>query len=188
MTLDEKLRIFYDSTIADATKQSEDILLDYQASLRNIFETHKHESEEKAALTLEVESQKLVQEKNKILSVQALDLKRQLNERTEILKNKLFNDVHKRLVSYMETVEYMELLVKHIKDAIAFARGESMTIYINSSDASKKEKLEKLTGFSLNISTMDFWGGTRAVIHEKNILIDRSFSAKFAEEKDTFSL
>lgn len=188
MTLDEKLRVFYDSTIADATKQSEDILVEYQASLKNLYEEHKKESEEKAAFTLETESKKLVQEKNKVLSIQSLDFKRQLNEKNEDLKDALFVDIKKRLEDFMKTNEYIDLLVNQIKSAVSFARDDAMTIYINASDQDKKADLEARTNTPVTISTIDFMGGTRAVIHEKNILIDRSFSTKLADEKDTFTL
>ena len=188
MTIEEKLRLFYDTTIADATKQSEKIIDDYQESLKKIYEEHKKEAEEKAIFTLDVESQKLVLDKNKILSLQSLNYKHQISEKTESLKEVLFEDVKKRLFSFMKTDNYFELLVKQIKDASEFAKGDEMTIYINSSDSDKKDSLEEKTKVPITISTIDFMGGTRTVIHSKNILIDRSFSTKFAEEKETFSL
>ncbi|MEG1457986.1 MAG: hypothetical protein RSB37_03080 [Acetivibrio sp.] len=188
MTLDEKLRVFYDSTIADANKQSENILFEYQESLKNIYEEHKKEAEEKAAFTLELEAKKLVQDKNKMLSLDNLDFKRQIKEKTEALKDILFEEVMNKLTSFMKTEDYFILLEKQIREAASFARGDHITIYINQSDLNKKESLEEKTGVSLTASTFDFWGGTRAVIHEKNILIDRSFSTKFSEEKDSFSL
>lgn len=188
MTLDEKLHVFYDSTIADATKQSEEILEEYKASLDKIYEDYKKEAEEKAAFTLEAESQKLIQEKNKILSVKNLDFKRQLNEKTEELKNILFEEIKSRLLSFMKTEEYTALLIKQINLALDFAKGDKMTIYINPSDEGRKKVLEEKTGFLLTVSSIDFMGGTRAVIHERNILIDRSFSTRLSEEKEVFSL
>ena len=188
MTIEEKLRIFYETTIADATKQSEVIIEEYKTSLKNMYEEHKREAEEKAVYTLDIECQKLVQEKNKVLSLQSLDFKRQISEKTACLNNELFEDVKKRLLSFMATPDYNELLVKQIKEAIEFAKNDEHTIYINITDADKKAFLEEKTGASITVSTIDFMGGTRTVIHDKNILIDRSFSAVFAEEKEMFSL
>ncbi|MFA9463467.1 MAG: V-type ATP synthase subunit E [Velocimicrobium sp.] len=188
MTIEEKLRIFYDTTIADATKQSEVIITEYKASLKNIYDEHKKEAGEKATFTLDVECQKLVQEKNKDLSLQSLEFKRQINEKAEALKSLLFEDVEKRLLAFMTTKEYTALLVSQINAANKFSSEDEMTIYINHSDADKKAFLEKATGSSITISTIDFMGGTRAVIHSKNILIDRSFLTKFSEEKDMFTL
>lgn len=188
MTLDEKMRVFYDSTIEDATMQSKKILTEYQESLQVMFEEHEKEAREKAKFTLETESQKLVQEKNKVLSMQSLDFKRQLNEKNEVLKNELFLDVERKLKSFMKTEEYIQLLIKQINEAVDFARSDEIIIYINSSDENLKNRLEMETNTPITISNIDFMGGTRAVIQEKNILIDRSFSSKFMQEKDTFTL
>lgn len=83
----------------------------------------------------------------------------------------------------MTTPAYDDLLVKQILSALAFANGTEIQIYINPSDADKKTMLEEKTGITLTVSTIDFIGGTRAVIHEKNILIDHSFLTKMEEEK-----
>ena len=50
-----------------------------------------------------------------------------------------------------------------------------MTIYINPSDADKKTYLEERTGMTLTISKVDFIGGVRAVVPEKNVLVDYAF-------------
>lgn len=188
MTIEEKLRVFYETTIADATRQSEQIIEDYKASLKVMFEEHKKAGEEKAALILEAETQKFQLEKNKVLSLQNLEFRREINKRADELKIGLFEDVKDRLLSFMSTQEYTDLLVKQIKESAEYAKGDKVTIYINSSDSDKKAFLEEKTGAALTISSIDFMGGMRAVIHDKNILIDRSFLAAFNEEKETFSL
>ncbi|MDK2808533.1 MAG: V/A-type H+/Na+-transporting ATPase subunit [Clostridiales bacterium] len=188
MTIEEKLRVFYDTTIADATKQSEEIIKEYKLSLEKIYEDHKREVEEKATYTLSAECQKLVQEKNKDLSLQALEYKRLLSEKVESLKKILFDDIQTRLISYMQTEDYTNLLIHQVTEASKYAKQDEITIYINASDADKKEVIEEKTGTSVTISSIDFIGGTRAVIHSKNILIDRSFSSLFEEEKEQFTL
>ncbi|MDF2951974.1 MAG: V-type synthase subunit [Anaerocolumna sp.] len=88
----------------------------------------------------------------------------------------------------MKTPEYTQLLTSQIVKAKEFANGEEMIIYINSSDESLKETLEAKTGAKLTISNRDFIGGTRAVMQEKNILIDNSFITRFKEAKNEFVL
>ena len=61
-----------------------------------------------------------------------------------------------------------------------------MTIYINPTDSSKKDVLEKRTGAVLTISKEDFLGGIRAVIHDRHILIDNSFFFLLEKEYDKF--
>lgn len=186
MKLDKKLEHFYQSVIDDATTQSECILKEYEASLKQKYEEAKIDIKRKADLTLKVETDNIIREKNKILSTEALDIKRQLNCKDNELKERLFTDVYNKLVEFMKTPEYTDLLVREIKEAVTFSRGEAMTLYINASDADKKSYLEEKTGATLTISTTDFLGGTRAVIHDKHILINNSFITKLAEEKDIF--
>ncbi|MDO5518879.1 MAG: V-type ATP synthase subunit E [bacterium] len=186
MKLDVKLDHFYKSVIDDATTQSAKILEEYKEQLAKMYEDRKAEMLEHQALTIKNETDNVAREKNKQLSSEAINIRRQLSEKKDELKDSLFKDVTAKLDAFMKTSAYDELLVREIKSAKDFGKDEEIIIYINSSDASKKEMLEKKSGAQLTISTIDFKGGTRAVIHEKNILIDNSFVTKLAEEKENF--
>lgn len=186
MKLDKKLDHFYQSVIEGANGQSEDILKEYQATLAKEFENTKLEYERKAVHTLKVETDNLIRQKNKTLSSDALEIRKKIKEKQDDIKERLFEDVKVKLTTFMATTAYEELLVKEIQAANTFANGDKMTVYINASDSAKKASLENQTGVTLTISTMDFLGGIRAVIHEKHILIDYSFTTRLAEEKDSF--
>ena len=86
----------------------------------------------------------------------------------------------------MKTEEYPRLLISYIEKAARFAGGAAMTIYINPTDADKKEYLEEHTGMALTVSKEDFIGGVRAVIQEKNILIDHAFKGAIENEYRKF--
>ena len=86
----------------------------------------------------------------------------------------------------MKTEAYTHLLVEYIEQAARYADGEAMTIYINPTDEEKKEYLEEHTGMQLTVSKEDFIGGVRAVIRERNILIDRAFKGALDEEQRSF--
>ncbi len=88
----------------------------------------------------------------------------------------------------MKTSEYTDLLCTQIKNAVDFAKGDAITLYINPSDADKKSMLEERTGASLTVSNRDFIGGTRAVIPSHSILIDNSFFTRLEEAKSSFTL
>lgn len=62
-----------------------------------------------------------------------------------------------------------------------------MTLYINPTDEDKKGYLEEHTGMRLTVSKEDFIGGVRAVIHERNILIDYAFKGAVEREYDRFT-
>lgn len=188
MTLDEKMRIFYDSTIADATEKSNAIIEDYKKTLDAALEEHKATARQKAEATLHSESQKLIQEKNRTLALEHIQFKRQLGEKNALLEEIIFSDVEKKLDNFMKTEEYRKLLEHQILYALKFSGDDEIHIYLNPTDSDKKSLLESRTGAHLLISKIDFIGGTRAVIHEKNILIDSSFLSRLEEQKASFSL
>lgn len=188
MTLDEKLDQFYKSAIDSATSQNIQIIDEYQKSLQKIYDEHKKDALRKAEVSYRVESDKLKREKNRQLSNEAIGIKRKISEKSADLTEILFQDVTSRVYAFMKTPEYITMLEKQINLALEFARGDEMTIYINISDESIKKSLEEKTKTHLTLSNRDFIGGIRAVIHEKNILIDHSFCTKLEEAINTFAL
>ena len=99
----------------------------------------------------------------------------------------LFEEVNEKIAEYMKTEDYKNLLVTYIEKAATFADGAAMTIYINPSDEDKKQYLEEHTGMSLTVSKEDFTGGVRAVIHDRNILIDHAFKGGIEREYQKFA-
>lgn len=188
MTLDEKLELFYNAAMENATNQNIQIIDDYKQSLQVIYDDYKKEALRKAEISLRTESENLVREKNRTLSNESIKLKRLVSEKSAELTEKLFEEVKAKLNDYMTTSNYFDLLNAQIKHAKEFALNDDITIYINPTDAPLLASLESNTGVKLTISVIDFYGGTRAVIHAKNILIDNSFLTKLEESKNTFTL
>ncbi len=188
MTLDEKLEQFYKSAVDSATSQNLQLVDEYKKSLQKIYDDHKEDVTRKSEIAFRAASEKLIREKNIALSTETINIKRKINEKAAEITDKIFKEVYERVLSFMKTPDYMNLLAKQITTANNFARGEEVTIYINPSDENLKAELESKAGVTLTISTIDFIGGIRAVIHKKNILIDNSFLTKLEESKDTFML
>lgn len=186
MTLDEKLDQFYHAAIESATNQNIQIVEDYRKSLQAVFEDHKNEALKKAAAAYQAESDKLLRDKNRELSAEAIKLKRKTSDKSTELTDKLFNEVKEKLIQFKTTPAYYNLLRCQIKDAVEFARGDNIIIYIDPSDLDLKASLEADTNVLLTVSTRDFTGGTRAVITDKNILIDNSFLARMEELRSSF--
>lgn len=186
MTLEEKIEHLKNASIEEARASGNRIIKEHSAALEKIFNDHKETSLRQAELTLKTETNRARQDLNKALAKSQLDLKRKQGKCHTQLKNKLFKRVLELAADYMKTSAYDDLLAKHIENALAFAQGADMTIYMNPTDSSKKAALEKRTGASLTISKEDFLGGIRAVIHDRHILIDNSFSSLLEEEYDKF--
>lgn len=186
MTTEEKLQSFYESSTEEAARQAEAMLSDHKAALNQIFEEHQSDMRRKAELQIQTETDKLKKSANKELSKAQLDIKRELGEEQERLKDTLFAEVSDLLANFMETEEYNRLLSKQINDALAFAKTDKIIIYIDPVDEQKRQSLEYATKASLTISEYSFQGGTRAVIPSRKILIDNSFETKLALAKHDF--
>lgn len=186
MTLEEKIEHLKNASMEEARASGNRIIKEHSDALEKLFNEHKEASFRQAELTIKTETNRAKQDLNKALAKSQLDFKRKQGVCQTQLKNKLFKRVLALTDDYMKTTAYDDFLIKHIKNALTFAQGADMTIYINPSDAAKKSALEQNTDAVLTVSKEDFLGGIRAVIHDKHILIDNSFSSLLEEEYEKF--
>ena len=184
MTLEEKLENISQAAIEDATKQGDALIQEYQQDIDKAIKIHEEELEKRNIAEYEYQYAKLEREKNKAISQAMLESKMTITKKTEELSEKLFDLVKSKLAAYKKTPEYESYLLKLIQSSVDFSNGNEIAIYIDPSDASLKEALEKKSGKTITISTEEFFGGIRAIITEKNILIDESFATKISEEKE----
>lgn len=187
MNLNEKLQNFYSSVIDNATAQGTDIIEEYKISLEKTYDERRQAALKKARDTYRMEHDAIIREKNRRLSHLTIDLKRRVIEHTSDFTDKIFEEVKERLIAYMESGAYKNYLKARILEAYEFARGDDIIIYINPSDEALKPILEEETGLDITISNRDFFGGMRAVIPSRTILIDHSFVTKLSEARDSFN-
>ena len=188
MTTDEKLKHFLDTSMEDAKNQSEAMINEYTAALDKLFEEHKSETTRRMELRLKTEKERQSREKNKELALKQIAIRHEITDKSEELTNMIFVEVEDMLEKFMQTPDYEKLLIKQIKEALDFAAGEPMTIYIDPSDASLQAALELATGAQIKLSSDTFKGGTRAIISSRSILIDNSFEQKLQEARNGFTL
>ncbi len=186
MTLEEKIEHLRKATMEEARADGNRILEQHKASIDQIFEDHKETALRQAQLSIKTEEDNSKQQKNKVLSTTLVELKREQGRTQSQLKAQLFQKVRALVDDYMNTPEYTALLVSYINQAITFAKDEPLEIYINATDKDKVAYLEKETGIAPNLSKDDFIGGTRTVLRDSNVLIDRSFASAIADEQDNF--
>ncbi len=188
MTLEEKLVNFEESAILAATEKRTELINSYEKALKKEFTEKKKMLDEKAALKVKASTEELKRKANQMLSTETLNAKRLVNEKSVALTNSLFKDVLEKLLEFKKTEEYFKLLLDQILYAVEFADSLPMSIYIDKSDEALLYKLRNLSNFQVKLSNIDFIGGTRAVIHDKNILIDNSFLTKIDELKEDFNI
>ena len=169
MTVDEKITRLQESAMQEARSKGNAIVEQHKKALTHVFEQHKAEALIQADTRIKAEKTSVKQQLGMANSKAALELKRELG------------------AAYMKTEKYQDLLVKYIEKAVAYSDRGEMTIYVNPTDADKKAYLEEKTGFTLSISKEDFIGGIRAVIPERNILVDYAFKGALEREYQKFA-
>lgn len=170
----------------EARAQADAIIRQHRAALENINEQHRAEAVRQSETRIKAEETVIRQQFSMATSQAQLEMKREMGRAQKKYKKELFHEVREKLDDFMKTEEYKRVLISYIEKAATFAGGESMTIYINPTDEDKKEYLEEHTGMTLTVSKEDFTGGIRAVIHERNILIDYAFKGSLEREYQKF--
>ena len=188
MTLEEKLEKFKTSAIDNATKNCLLMIENYEQTAKSDFEEYKSQAQEKYKNTLKVKSQDIIKKKNQNLTKEKLEAKRLVNNKSLEIKNDLFSEITKKLQEYKKTPDYLNTLISEINKVIDFAKQSNFIVYLDPDDYSLKDTLEKETGITLTINEESFDGGIKAIIQDKNILIDESFASKIEEERSKFSL
>lgn len=187
LTLEEKISHLKDAAMEEARAEANAIMKQHEDALAGVFEQHRAEDIRQSETRVKTERVHANQQLNMAMSKAQLELKRELSKTQNELKKALFQEVEALVQEYMKTEDYKRLLVEYIRKAAKFADGAAIKIYINPTDADKKEYLEEYTGMMLTVSKEDFIGGVRAVIRERNILIDHAFKGALENEYQKFS-
>lgn len=187
MTTEEKLQHFYEVSMDTAREEATKVLDEYKAALETEMERHKQEKQAASESQFKIDSDNAARKINKALSAEHLHIKRKLSKKQQKLKESIFAEVEELLDDFSKKPEYTDWLEDKIKQSLEIAENDSVQIYLTAKDSAKAEELTKRTGITPLISETDFLGGIRAVIPEKNILIDNTFLTAFENEKERFN-
>ena len=187
MTTEEKLQHFYEVSMDTAREEATTILDKYKATLEAEMECHKKEKQAASENQFKIESDNAAREINKALSAEHLHIKKKLSKKQQQLKECVFDEVENLLKDFSKTPAYLDWLEDKIKHSLEIAENDSIQFYLTARDSNKADELAKRTGITPLISETDFLGGIRAVIPEKNILIDNTFLTAFENEKERFN-
>lgn len=187
MTTEEKLKYFEESSLEEARKQASAMIEEYKVNLDKVEKEHKATTLRQSDLQLKTESDNLKRNNNMALSKEQLQIKRKITQKQNELKEKLFVEVKQLLEDYMTTSAYQQLLIKQIKNIQKEAGSGKLILYIDPADSDKRSSLQVATGAPVTVSEYSFMGATRAVLQDRNILIDNSFASKLEKLKADFS-
>ena len=187
MTTEEKLQHFYEVSMDTAREEATKVLNEYKTALETEMERHKQEQQAASENQFKIATDNAAREINKALSAEHLHIKRKLSKKQQHLKESIFAEVEDLLEDFSKKPEYIDWLEDKIKQSLEIAENDSVQIYLTAKDSAKAEELKKRTGITPLISETNFLGGIRAVIPEKNILIDNTFLTAFENEKERFN-
>lgn len=187
MNTEEKIDYFREMTLKDVDEKVTEQVASFEQSLKEMLEDHKAEKRSKAEIQLNAEKDNLRKESNKHLAQLQLQLQRDLHKKQQQLKEEIFALASERINEFMQTDDYINLLIKQMQKALTLAKGEEITLYISPADAEKQSLLEKHLNHDVTISERPFIGGSRGVIQSRKLLIDNSFLKRFEIEKANFS-
>lgn len=187
MTTEEKLQHFYDVAVGEAKAEADAMIEKHKQQLDSDFEDYKKFKEQEFEGQLKAETANAQREINKALSAEQLAIKKKWSRRQSELKEKLFVEVKTKLEDFMSSPAYEDYLCQKIMEAKEFAGSDNMTVYITSADTEHLSSLAAKTGIAPTVSKESFMGGIKAIIPEKNILIDHSFEQAYYSIKKNFT-
>lgn len=187
MTTEEKLQHFYEVSIESAKEEAARAIAQYRESLEEELEKHKREKQAASENQFKIASENAAREINKALSSEHLHIKRRLSRKHQELEEKLFEEVEEMLRVFLTSPEYADWLEDKVKRALRAAEGDQIEFYLSAGDEALAEEIKKRTGIQPRISQTSFLGGIRAVIPEKNILIDYTLLTLLETEKENFN-
>ena len=137
MTLEEKIAHLQATSMEQARLEGNVIIDTHQAALEKVFEDHKAEATRQSETRIKAEAANAKLSLNQALAKSQLEIKRRQSKIQQELKDKIFEEAYALVNDYMKTAEYDDFLLRCIHNAIVFANGEEMTIYLNPSDEEK---------------------------------------------------
>lgn len=188
MNINDKLQHFMEVSMNSALQKKSALVEEYKNGLDIQFENYKNDATKKWEIQKNTQTESIRREFSKDFSLQQQHIRRKLTHKKDELKSLLFDEVQALLNNYFETEDYTNLLINEIKTSIEIAPDSEITIYIDPLDADKKDYLEAKTGVVISISKYSFGRGMRAIIPDRNILVDNSFNYKIDEIKNDYTI
>ena len=186
MKLEEKMAYFKDQVTQQSQAEIDQQINQYRQTLEDDYQKFQEQTDETFAHRLVNEKEALRKENNKAISQIQINQQRELFLTEENMKLTLFQTFTKPLESYQESEAYIEQLKKMLKNIQAYAGREKYDLYIDENDSHLRSQLESYASHPIIISDRPFMGGIRAVLRERQILVDYSFLTFLDRLKENF--
>ena len=118
MTNEEKITHIRTAAMGEARAEANAIIKQHKDALRSVFEQHQIEARRQSETRVRAESVTAKQQLNMAMSKAQLELKREMGKIQTELKTELFEEVQLKLLAFMRTEEYKEVLIRYIEMCI----------------------------------------------------------------------
>ncbi|MGX7441437.1 V-type ATP synthase subunit E [Aerococcus urinae] len=186
MKLEEKMAYFKDQVTQQSQAEIDQQINQYRQTLEDDYQKFQEQTDETYAHRLVNEKEALRKENNKAISQFQINQQRELFLTEENMKLTLFQTFTKQIESYQKSEAYIEQLKKMLKNIQAYAGREKYDLYIDENDSHLRSQLESYASHPIIISDRPFMGGIRAVLRERQILVDYSFLTFLDRLKENF--
>ncbi|MHA6647189.1 V-type ATP synthase subunit E [Aerococcus urinae] len=186
MKLEEKMAYFKDQVTQQSQSEIDQQINQYRLTLEDDYQKFQEQTDETYAHRLVNEKEALRKENNKAISQIQINQQRELFLTEENMKLTLFQTFTKQIEDYQKNEAYIEQLKKMLKNIQAYAGREKYDLYIDENDSHLRSQLESYASHPIIISDRPFMGGIRAVLRERQILVDYSFLTFLDRLKENF--
>ena len=188
MGSEEKLQQFYENIIRNIDDKAQNELSEYAASLQPQLEEYRNLAAETARHAQQLEAENLKKAARQEVSKEVIACKHLLAQKEADYIEKVFANTLEMIDGFRKTQDYKRLIKKYIYEAIEFAKEDELIIYLDLDDSDFKQEFEEEFGREIRVSSYSFGGGLRALIPERNVLIENSFSSKLQEQLQIFDI
>ncbi len=117
------------------------------------------------------------------LSAQMNELRRSLLQRRQELADGVFKAVEEKIISFTQSSEYEQFIIKTAKKAVAALDGEC-TVFLREQDMKYAAAVTAAVSCAVVPSNSIVFGGV--MVRSGNLIADDTLDARFAEEKAAF--
>lgn len=183
MKTEEKLNEFKRLAVSEAENIRVKNLKHINIKIKEEASKGIKEAEALSKLKIDEEFHKSSQARNKEL-LEAKNLcKRKLIDLRKEYENNIFEHVERKLHEFTKTEQYVPYLISSIKKVL---KG-GMDIYFVKQDMMHTKIIKEELNINILESDEDFIGGFKAIMPNKNMVIDNSFKSRLLEERERFN-
>jgi|GEM_PF-2400758 len=183
MKTEEKLMEFRRASKEKAESMRRNSLNEINARIKQEATESIKKAELESKNRINEEFHKLSQERNRSILEAKNSCKEKLVNLRKEYYNSIFENVERELYNFTRKEEYKFYLAENIKR-------NYIKIYFTKRDMLHADFIKERVGFGIEIleSDDDFIGGFKAVLPNKNIMIDNSFKSKLLEEREKINV